>query len=100
MGIFRPSISGSLGVLTSVETSVAENGASDTTTVNRLQKLGGRYLIYPDCSGGEIMLMNRRPGSLQLEFVFAGANFDEMFFMADDASDFGDVSMVGQATRY
>ena len=100
VGTLRPYVQGSLGLLKAIDTTVAETSPNDSTAVYRLAELGGRYLIYGDCSGGEIMLMNRRPGSLQLEFVFVGTNFDEMYFLADDASSAGDVSMVGQAYRY
>ena len=95
VGTLKPFVSGSQGLLTAVETSTTATGL-----VSRRMSENGRYLIYGDCSGGEIMLMNRAPGSVQLEFVFAGLAFDEMFLLADDASNTADVPLGGQAFRY
>jgi hypothetical protein len=48
-------------------------------TVTRLAGIAGRYIIYPDCSGGEIMIMLAGQ-QIQYEFVFAN-NFTEMFLL-------------------
>jgi len=47
----------------------------------------GRYIIYPDCSGGELLLNNGRVlagDELQLEFVFSKADFSEIYVLRDD----------------
>ncbi len=45
-------------------------------------KTGGRYIINPDCSGGEIMIMsNFQP--IQYEFVFAANDLSQMFLLSD-----------------
>ena len=95
VGIFRPFVSNGAGFLTAVETATLASG-----TVYRLQPESGRYQVYPGCSGGEIMLMNRAPGAVQLEFVFVGANFDEMFLLNDSAVNPADVALAGQAFRF
>jgi hypothetical protein len=95
IGSFKPFVSNGAGFLTATET-------SNTTTgfVTRLAPESGRYQVYPDCSGGEIMLMNRAPGSVQLEYVFAGSNFEQMFLLNDNAPDPADVALGGTAYRY
>jgi hypothetical protein len=47
--------------------------------VTRLAGIAGRYIIYPDCSGGEIMIMLAGQ-QIQYEFVFANG-FTEMFLL-------------------
>lgn len=47
----------------------------------------GRYIIYPDCSGGELLIMNRLY-PVQLEFVFSKADFSEMYLVNDDLQEF------------
>ena len=43
----------------------------------------GRYVIYNDCSGGELLFM-ANGFSLQLEFVFSKADFSQIFLLRDD----------------
>jgi hypothetical protein len=50
----------------------------------------GRYIIYPDCSGGELLLMGNRTSATslsnaftQLEFVFTNTNFNVLLAVAD-----------------
>jgi hypothetical protein len=48
-------------------------------------QIGGRYIINSDCSGGELIITNRgNPApSLQLEFVFAGPNYKQIYMLND-----------------
>jgi hypothetical protein len=87
------------GVLTIRET-VNQNGSQLT----RLATVSGRYQIYPDCSGGELLFMlGTQP--LQLEFVF-GQNFSLMRLLTDgDASTqfssaFSFQVLSGEAKRF
>ena len=68
----------SQGVLTITET---VNQFMTTGTVTRLAHVSGRYQVYPDCSGGELMFMLSNQ-AVQFEFVFAN-NFSEIFMMSD-----------------
>jgi hypothetical protein len=43
---------------------------------------GGRYIIYSDCSGGEL-LFNANGLSRQLEFVFTKSDFSQMYIVED-----------------
>jgi hypothetical protein len=49
--------------------------------VTRLAHVSGRYQVYADCSGGELMFMLSNQ-SVQFEFVFAN-NFSEIYMMSD-----------------
>jgi len=95
VGTFRAFVTGGAGFLSAIETSNTAAGL-----VSRQMRESGRYQVYGDCSGGEIMLMNRAPGAVQLEYVFVGAGFDEMFLLNDDAAKAADVALAGQAFRY
>lgn len=66
------------GVLTITET---VNQIMTLGRVTRLAQVSGRYIVYPDCSGGELMFMLSNQ-SVQYEFVFAN-NFSEIFMMSD-----------------
>jgi hypothetical protein len=66
------------GVLAITET---VNQIMTTGTVTRLAHVSGRYQVYPDCSGGELMFMLSNQ-AVQFEFVFAN-NFSEIFMMSD-----------------
>jgi len=58
-------------------------------------KTGGRYIINPDCSGGEIMMMsNFQP--IQYEFVFASSDLSQMFLLSDSES----YMLQGVAKKY
>jgi len=104
VGIFKASFVpsnpfASQGVLTIRET-VNQNGVQ----ITRLANVSGRYLIYPDCSGGELLFMlGGQP--LQIEFVF-GQNFGLMRLLSDgDASTqisntFGFQVVSGQAKKF
>jgi hypothetical protein len=95
VGTFKGFISNGAGLLTATETTTTASGL-----VTRLAPESGRYQVYTDCSGGEIMLMNRAPGAVQLEFVFVGASFNEMFLLNDNAAKPADVALGGNAYRY
>jgi len=47
--------------------------------------LYGRYIIYPDCSGGEFLIMGLRPPYTQLDFVFTDGTFTKFVSIADGA---------------
>ena len=96
VGVFSPVITSGAGRLTGTETI---NYGSFGPIVSHAQ-LSGRYIIYPDCSGGEIMLMNRgNPVPyLQMEFVFAGPDFGEMFMLNDSISNSQSV-VAGYASK-
>jgi hypothetical protein len=95
VGSFKGFLSAGGGLLTATETTTTASGL-----VTRLAPESGRYQVYGDCSGGEIMLMNRAPGAVQLEFVFVGAGFNEMFLLNDNAANRADVALGGNAYRY
>jgi hypothetical protein len=95
VGTFKGFISNGSGYLT-----VSETTTTTTGLVTRLAPESGRYQVYGDCSGGEIMIMNRAPGAVQMEFVFVGLGYDEMFLLNDNALDPADVALAGQAFRY
>ena len=92
VGYFTAGVSNGLGVLSAVETT------NDADQITRLQQESGRYIVYPDCSGGEIMLMNRAV-PVQLEFVFIGPNFDDMFLLSDSTTPQPGVNIQGRARR-
>jgi len=98
VGMFTPFNVAGQGRLVGTETiTYGGNGP-----VVRGAQLSGRYLIYPDCSGGEIMLMNRGNPvpSLQMEFVFAGPNFREMYMLNDSDSNNSRSVVAGIAKVY
>ena len=68
------------GALTVTQTLV-DTGTSGTPTVTRLATASGRYIVYPDCSGGELMFM-LGGYAVQYEFVFLGG-FTEMYLVSD-----------------
>jgi len=55
----------------------------------RQAQISGRYILNADCSGGEIMIMNRGfpLQYLQMEFFFAGPNFSQMYMLNDSVGD-------------
>jgi len=69
------------GVLTITET---VNQIMTLGSVTRLAQVSGRYIVYPDCSGGELMFMLSNQ-AVQFEFVF-GNNFSEIYMMSDSIS--------------
>jgi hypothetical protein len=85
VGIFKPHFvptnpPSEQGVLAITET-VNQNG----TLVTRLAHIAGRYIIYPDCTGGELFFMlSNQP--LQLEFVF-GQGFSLMRLLTDGSPE-------------
>ena len=94
VGIFKASFvpATSSGVLTITET-VNQMG----TQITRLATVSGRYLIYPDCSGGELMFMlSNQP--VQLEIVF-GRSFSLMRLLTDSPSS-GFLVVSGQAKKF
>jgi hypothetical protein len=56
--------------------------------------LSGRYIIYPDCSGGEFLILGQ-PVPIQVEFVFSKADFSEVFLLLDDRA----IPYYGTGTR-
>ena len=102
VGIFKASFVPTnpfTGVLAITET-VNQNGSQLT----RLAQVSGRYIVYADCSGGELLFMlGLQP--VQLEFVF-GQNFSQMRLLTDgDASTeinntLGFQVLNGQAKRF
>jgi hypothetical protein len=85
VGIFKPHFVptnpfASQGVLTVTETvNQAQFGLG--TVITRLANVSGRYIIYPDCSGGELFI-NLSNMPVQLEFVF-GQGFSLMRLLTD-----------------
>jgi hypothetical protein len=65
------------GVLATVE-SVSY---SYLPTVTRLESGTGRYTVYPDCSGGTLMIAGAQP--VTYEFVFPDNNFNRMLLLSD-----------------
>ena len=99
VGMFTPFTLGSLGLLNGVET--INNTSFRGGQVTRLAPISGRYQVYPDCTGGEIMLMNRGSASpLQLEFVYSSPNFDELLFMSDSVNDKDSSVVIGEAKNF
>jgi len=103
VGMFSPVNLGGSGRLTGTET-ISYGGQGP---IVRGAQLSGRYIIYPDCSGGEIMLMNRGNPvpSLQLEFVFVGPNFSEMYMINDSFTPVANIGIgpsvvVGIAQKF
>ena len=98
VGIFNATINGAgLGVFTGVET--INNSLLGLT---RRASITGRFQVYPDCTGGEILIMNRDGAAthLQLEFVFAGPNFDTLYLLNDETSVGGLQQVVGVARKF
>ncbi len=93
VGIFKPAIVKGAGTLTAVET--VNNGGE----ITRLAQESGRYSVEADCSGGVIMLMDREQ-PVQMEFVFADANFNQMFMLSDSLTfNFGRTLLAGDARK-
>ena len=90
VGIFKPHFVptnpfASQGVLTITETVNQSPFGAFGTQITRLANVSGRYIIYPDCSGGELFI-NLSNMPVQLEFVF-GQGFSLMRLLTDgDAS--------------
>jgi hypothetical protein len=55
------------------------------TTLYSALGASGRYTVYNDCSGGEVMFM-AQGFAIQVEFVFSRTDGSEMFMLADDLS--------------
>ena len=43
----------------------------------------GRYIMYPDCSGGEFLIYGLRPGFGQFEFIWIDSTFTRFVSLAD-----------------
>jgi hypothetical protein len=80
VGIFTASISAGSGVL-----AVSETETFATGNVVRLAQGAGRYQVYSDCSGGEL-LFNIGGIATQYEFVFVDGG-NEMFMVSDSLID-------------
>ena len=80
VGIFNASIVNGLGFLNVTETTTVLG------EVIRGQVFTGKFQVYPDCSGGEL-LFNTGRNSLQYEFVFADGG-NEIFMVSDTAIPF------------
>lgn len=81
VGILNPTLNAyGQGVLTGTETVNLSWGG-----MSQLNPISGRFLVNADCSGGSLLLMNRGPFAppLQMEFVFAGVNFDTIYLLSD-----------------
>jgi len=98
VGVLNASVVNGAGVLSAIET--VSGGSPGTLTRRALES--GRYIINSDCSGGELMLMNRGNPSnpVQLEFVFVGANFDEIYFLNDALPSGNGDLIAGQAKKF
>jgi hypothetical protein len=103
-GLFFPTTVNGAGVLSGTET-VSGSILSQTIRQNHIT---GRFQVYNDCSGGEIMIMNRGvtgargiggAQGLQMEFVFAGPNYSTLY-MLNDIQGVGLQEVTGIATKF
>ena len=75
--LFIPSAAGGLAP-------VQQPGEGPTTLYSALGA-SGRYIVYSDCSGGQVLFM-AQGFAIQVEFVFSRTDGSEMFMLADDLS--------------
>ena len=88
------------GVLNVVET---VNQLMTTGVITRDANVSGRFQVYSDCSGGELMFMFSG-FAVQYEFVFAG-HFTELYLLSDSININGVQNplieiQVGTAVRF
>jgi hypothetical protein len=89
-GMFTAQIKNGLGFLTVIETTT--NFGIFTPAVLRDQQFTGKYQVYPDCSGGEL-LFNVGLNAVQYEFVFVDGGA-EIFMLSDSATPLSITSPV------
>ncbi len=98
-GTFDPTVQltgfGPTGVISVTETINREGTIFQNGSIDRGVKALGRFLINPDCSGGEIMIMTARQ-PVQYEFVFADAAFGTMYLLSDSDA----LLLIGAAEKF
>jgi len=78
VGTLKPTVSpAGAGVLSSVET-VSYNGYPSSA---RLESGAGRFQVYPDCSGGILIMTGLQP--VTYEFLFTNNAFNQILLLSD-----------------